>query len=183
MGRMPSVAHKPQPRSFMYLEVALDVGKAPAAAPTITVSDADNDPSITSPNSAQALNGQPPGALPAGPAPVIPDWYKVGWRAVGGVDEPALTEGELKDKAVLDQFLSEQFYGAWYHNAAIIFFVSLSCTIAFVKLSFKYHLAGGHCDTFPHPLSFRMGMAFPRARRMCNILHHFYDSRAPSRAR
>ena len=62
--------------------------------------------------------------MPAGPAPEIPDWYKLGWRDVSGIDRPALQEGEEKDKAVLDLFLSEQFYGEWYHNAALVIVVS-----------------------------------------------------------
>ena len=66
------------------------------------------------------LQQQPPGAMPAGPAPPIPDWYKVGWRSVSGADDPTVPEGEMKDKTVLDAFLKEQFYGDWYHNAALI---------------------------------------------------------------
>jgi hypothetical protein len=64
-----------------------------------------------------------PGALPEGVAPAIPDWYRVGWRQASGIDDAPLAEGEEKDKGVLDLFLSEQFYGSWYHNAAIIIFV------------------------------------------------------------
>ena len=66
-----------------------------------------------------------PGELPAGPAPAIPEWYKVGWRQVGGIDADPLTAGEQKDRTVLDMFLGEQFYGYWYYNAGIIFFVGL----------------------------------------------------------
>ncbi|KAF8905450.1 C2 domain-containing protein [Gymnopilus junonius] len=61
-----------------------------------------------------------PGAIPSKAVSVIPDWYKVGWRQVSGIDEPHLSDAEEKDKRVLETFLSEQFYGAWYHNAAII---------------------------------------------------------------
>ena len=86
--------------------------------PTITVEDVDK---IAADEEEQPdVPGQPPGAMPAGPAPAIPDWYKVGWRAGSGVDEPVLSEGEEKDKHVLDLFLKEQFYGDWYHNAALI---------------------------------------------------------------
>lgn len=60
--------------------------------------------------------------MPDGPAPTIPEWYKAGWRAVGGIDSPK-KEGEEHDKSIIDMYLNEQFYGAWYHNAAIIFFV------------------------------------------------------------
>ena len=69
---------------------------------------------------------QAPGALPEGPASDIPDWFKIGWRAVGGTDNAPLTEGEQKDKATLAMFIEEQYYGAWYHNAAIIIFAILA---------------------------------------------------------
>lgn len=67
-----------------------------------------------------------PGGYPSVLAPVVPDWYKVGWRAVANIDAPPLEDGEEKDKSILGLFLSEQFYGAWYHNAALIFFVCLA---------------------------------------------------------
>lgn len=67
-----------------------------------------------------------PGAYPSSLAPVIPDWYRVGWRAVANIDAPPLEEGEERDKSILGLFLREQFYGAWYHNAALIFFVRLT---------------------------------------------------------
>ncbi|KAG6371667.1 C2 domain-containing protein [Boletus reticuloceps] len=67
-----------------------------------------------------------PGGYPSGPAPVIPDWYKIGWRAVANIDAPPLEEGEEKDKSILGLFLREQFYGAWYHNAALIFFAVIA---------------------------------------------------------
>lgn len=37
----------------------------------------------------------------------IPDWYKVGWRDVTGVDTP-VPAGEDRDKRVLHMFISEQ---------------------------------------------------------------------------
>ncbi|EIN03452.1 hypothetical protein PUNSTDRAFT_26447, partial [Punctularia strigosozonata HHB-11173 SS5] len=52
----------------------------------------------------------------------IPDWYKVGWRAVSGIDDGPLDDDEARDKTVLEMFVAEQFYGDWYHNAALIFF-------------------------------------------------------------
>ena len=64
-----------------------------------------------------------PGDLPATLAPAIPDWYKVGWRQVGGIDIDPLMPGEQKDRTVLDMFLGDQFYGRWYYNAGIIIFV------------------------------------------------------------
>ena len=61
--------------------------------------------------------------MPAVSAPEIPDWYRIGWREVSGIDAP-VTEGPAKDKLILDAFLKEQFYGEWYHSAAVIIFVS-----------------------------------------------------------
>lgn len=103
-------------------EVAVDTGHSDIL-PTITVEDVDRLDAVQE-SSAVPQEVAAPGAMPPGPAPAIPDWYKVGWRAVGGIDEPTLTEGEVKDKAVLDTFLKEQFYGEWYHNAALIVLVS-----------------------------------------------------------
>lgn len=105
-----------------FLEVAVDTGKTPAIVPTITVTDASKE---AQPDGVSQGNAKgPPGAMPDGPAPQIPDWYKAGWRAVGGIDDPQ-TEGAEKDKTVIDMFLNEQMYGAWYHNAGIVFFVRL----------------------------------------------------------
>lgn len=107
-------------------EVTLDTGNSNNVVPTITVSDADvaapkND-SKSKPVVADDAMPKPPGDV-EGIAPTIPDWYRVGWRSVSGIDAPPLPEGEERDKGVLDMFLSEQMYGDWYHNAALIFFV------------------------------------------------------------
>lgn len=88
--------------------------------------DTDSERDKTASTSKQDIeNGAPaiPGELPAHLAPVIPDWYKVGWRQMSGIDNEPIPEGEEKDKGILDMFLSEQFYGSWYHNAAVIIFV------------------------------------------------------------
>ncbi|KAG5654026.1 hypothetical protein H0H81_008041 [Sphagnurus paluster] len=94
--------------------------------PTIKVEDTENA-IISSDNSQPAEVPQTdknvvPGAFPTTRAPPIPDWYRVGWRQMSGIDKPSLPEGEERDKGVLDMFLSEQYYGAWYHNAALIVF-------------------------------------------------------------
>ena len=53
----------------------------------------------------------------------------VGRKEGGGMafasrgDKPP-AEGAERDKNVLEMFLSEQYYGAWYHNAAVMIFVS-----------------------------------------------------------
>lgn len=104
--------------SDVLAEVAVDTGHS-NVVPTITVEDVDKLAAAQEPASAHQAP-MPPGAMPAGPAPAIPDWYKIGWREVGGIDQPTVTEGEAKDKTVLDAFLKEQFYGDWYHNAALI---------------------------------------------------------------
>ncbi|KAL5495683.1 TCB2 [Sanghuangporus weigelae] len=104
-------------------EVAVTTGQKPAIPPTITITDADSEARPNGVAPPESLPpSQVPGALPEGAAAAIPEWFKVGWRAVGGIDDAPLTEGEAKDKAILEMFVGEQYYGAWYHNAAIIFF-------------------------------------------------------------
>lgn len=126
--------------------------------PTISVQDVDLDLETAKQKPSNGASLQPadddvekvPGALPAGPAPAIPDWYVVGWRQASGIDEPPLPEGEEKEKKLLDLFISEQFYGAWYHNAALIVFVgpysaahsqlSLSSSPGCLHISLSYSL-------------------------------------------
>ncbi|GLB36472.1 putative tricalbin [Lyophyllum shimeji] len=100
-----------------------------AVVPTITVEDAEREPrkpaplKLAQPTERVEIKADPtPGAFPVTPAPAIPDWYRVGWRQLSEIDKAPLTEGEEVDKGVLDAFLSEQFYGSWYHNAAVIIF-------------------------------------------------------------
>ncbi|KAF7367225.1 hypothetical protein MSAN_00784300 [Mycena sanguinolenta] len=88
--------------------------------PTITVEDIDGG-KLEDVHEDHDDTPQPPGSIVA-TSGAIPDWYKVGWRHASGIDNEPLTEGEEKDKGVLDMFLAEQFYGSWYHNAAIIVF-------------------------------------------------------------
>lgn len=109
------------------IEVKLAPPTNPSTIPTITIEDADGEqPKVVASGtdqSAEAVQEESaniPGALPTSAAPTIPDWYRIGWRQVSGIDDAPLPEGEAKDKSVLDMFLSEQFYGAWYHNAAVI---------------------------------------------------------------
>ena len=114
--------------SFLGLPIAA-AGSATPAIPTVTIedvdakleqqkehieppkSDAQNTPSIS-----DGANGVP-GQLPSAPAPAIPDWYKVGWRAVGGQNTPG--NGD-PDKHTLAVFIADQYFGDWYHNAAVI---------------------------------------------------------------
>ncbi|KAI8455528.1 C2 domain-containing protein [Phakopsora pachyrhizi] len=55
---------------------------------------------------------------------VIPDWYRVGWLAQVNSSIRSLSDNneELKHVEILESFISEIYYGSWYHNAAIIFF-------------------------------------------------------------
>lgn len=124
------------------LELKVEPGRS-NVVPTITVEDHDGPKPLVkakdapeSPQDVQddAAANEIPGAMPTDPAPAIPDWYRVGWRQVSGIDSPPPTEGEEKDRNILELFLSEQFYGDWYHNAAVIVFVR------FIRSSRIYHL-------------------------------------------
>jgi len=117
--------------------LAVDSGKSDIL-PTITVQDVDSDTHADAhrdvhpdahhdvhPDVQEDERTTPPGAISSRIAPAIPDWYKVGWRAFTDLDKPA--EGdEQKRKRLFHTFLSDQFYGDWYHNAALIIFVRIS---------------------------------------------------------
>ncbi|KZW02621.1 tricalbin [Exidia glandulosa HHB12029] len=107
-------ANGPLKRDFVAKEVAIDTGKGAQVAPTITIDDADAEPA-----SAADQTSPVPGAYPTGPAAKIPDWYKVGWRAVAQLDKD-VPEGEERDRSILDAYIGEAYYGEWWHNAAII---------------------------------------------------------------
>ncbi|KAG7450195.1 tricalbin [Guyanagaster necrorhizus] len=107
-------------------EVPVDRGNS-AVVPTIAVHDADvasEKPQlcVESVKEVDEDTAVLPGALPAAAAPSIPDWYRVGWRQVSGIDQQPPREGEEKDKAVLETFFTDQYYGSWYHNAGVIVF-------------------------------------------------------------
>ncbi|OJT13069.1 hypothetical protein TRAPUB_10382 [Trametes pubescens] len=122
-------------------ELAVDTGTANSSGlPTITIEDVDRSRAVNGNGVAdQKTNGvvsptsptwpasptdptdpEVPGAMPNGPAPEIPDWYKLGWRDVSGIDKAPPSAGDEADKEVLTLFLKEQYYGEWYHNAALI---------------------------------------------------------------
>ncbi|KAF8807280.1 transmembrane protein [Phlegmacium glaucopus] len=101
--------------------------------PTIVVEDMGDDekPQVTAPDAGQTQAVEDdavaaPGAFQIKPAPIIPEWYTVGWRQASGIDKPPLPEGEEKDNNILQMFIGEQYYGAWYHNAGIIIFAVLA---------------------------------------------------------
>ena len=98
-------------------ELPVDTGNS-SVVPTITVHGVEAHPNDVA---TIVQPAETPGSFDAAPY-VIPDWYKVGWRAAGGLDSPEL-QGEAKDAAILSVFLNEQYYGDWYHNAGLIFFV------------------------------------------------------------
>ncbi|EFP82963.2 uncharacterized protein PGTG_09931 [Puccinia graminis f. sp. tritici CRL 75-36-700-3] len=54
----------------------------------------------------------------------IPDWYKIGWAAqIEHVDLSSKSDqDEAKHLDLIETFLSEVYYGTWFHNAAVIFF-------------------------------------------------------------
>lgn len=112
-------------------EISLDTGHGTPVTPTITISDVDKaladehsrgeGKGISS--ETRADDGSLiPGAIPDILAATIPDWYRVGWRAVGGIDHASPTDQEMIDKEALAAFIKEQYYGEWYHNAGVIFF-------------------------------------------------------------
>ncbi|GAA5974459.1 hypothetical protein JCM11641_003227 [Rhodosporidiobolus odoratus] len=71
----------------------------------------------------------PPGALPEkegekGKVREIPSWFAIGWT---GQDKTLfLSPEEAKERSVLADFVSDAWYGQWYHNAGLLLFSVLS---------------------------------------------------------
>ncbi|ORY31245.1 C2 domain-containing protein [Naematelia encephala] len=86
-------------------------------APTVSLDDVDK----ASRAEGQVAGGdQVPGSIPAGTAPPVPTWMQSGWRQVAKLD---VTGEKTRDEtSILAEYLSEQMYGAWWHNAGIIIF-------------------------------------------------------------
>ncbi|KAF8525146.1 tricalbin [Hysterangium stoloniferum] len=112
-------------------ELSLDTSRG-SITPTITISDVDKSqadeevaPSQPQSTVSETNNETTPGAIPEKPVPDIPDWYRIGWRAVSGIDNVPNTQEEV-DKGILAAFLHEQYYGDWYHNAGVIFFAVIT---------------------------------------------------------
>lgn len=125
--------------SFRSTELSVAGNSSAPAVPTIVVEDHGDGPKVTAADTEQAAQdiqeeeaaaAAVPGAIPAKQAASIPDWYKVGWRQMSGIDKQPLPEEE-RDKGVLDLFLAEHYYGDWYHNAGIIIFVRIHHTLIY----------------------------------------------------
>jgi len=122
--------------SFPSTELTVAGNHSAPAVPTIVVEDHGDGPKVTAADTEQAAQdiqeeeaaAAVPGAIPAQQAGSIPDWYKVGWRQMSGIDKLPPPEEE-RDKGVLDLFLAEHYYGDWYHNAGIIIFVRIYHTL------------------------------------------------------
>ncbi|KAI0308025.1 tricalbin [Multifurca ochricompacta] len=98
-------------------EVAIDSGNGnDSLIPTITIEDVDEEQVKDVP--------QFPGDYPTSKAAHIPDWYKVGWRAF--TDDKTSEDVDQKQLRLMNSWISEQYYGEWYYNAAVIIFAVLA---------------------------------------------------------
>ncbi|WWD07266.1 hypothetical protein V865_005363 [Kwoniella europaea PYCC6329] len=103
-----------------------------APAPTVTLADVDK----ASKAEGQGVGEQDvPGAIPTGSAPPIPTWLKTGWRQVAGLGKDDKT---AEESSILAAYLTENMYGAWFHNAGIILF-----SILMTRFVTVFHLGWG----------------------------------------
>ncbi|KAI7888150.1 C2 domain-containing protein [Mucor mucedo] len=120
------------------------------------VAEAFADPS-TNAKSMSSSTKKTPGSFVEDPIKAgIPDWYNVGWTAFSNLPNPGdekamaefsktLTEEQIKDKYYnsrssngevddfIAQFISEKYYGEWYHNCGVVF-VAIFFTWLLIKL-------------------------------------------------
>jgi hypothetical protein len=141
--------------------------------PTITVEDADHKHVDHVTNGVKPLHEegseQLPGAIPTQAADPIPHWYRVGWREMSGKDCMPL-EGEAKDQSVLDLFISEQFYGDWYHNAGVIVFVCACHRRPVLNLTVS--VVGCLSDAFSNQVQFWVGLVVHSTCLLQHLLHY-----------
>ena len=116
----------PSPYRHPFPEVAVDTGNA-SLLPTITIQDVDKE-------QPEDIPQQLPGSLPTSEVAGIPDWYKVGWRAFTDFDKP-LEEEDQKQLRLMNSWISQQYYGEWYYNAALVISVCLSCVLSLSELT------------------------------------------------
>ncbi|KAI0274871.1 tricalbin [Gloeopeniophorella convolvens] len=102
-------------------EVAIDSSSA-GVVPTIRIEDVDK---ATEQEAKEEAAPPLPGDLPAAKAAAIPDWYKVGWRAFTDLEQPVEDE-DKQQRRLMNVWISEQYYGEWYHSAAVIIFAVLT---------------------------------------------------------
>ncbi|WWC72638.1 uncharacterized protein I206_106602 [Kwoniella pini CBS 10737] len=100
--------------------VTIDTSTSKSAPiPTVSLADVDR----ASRAEGQGAGEQDlPGAIPTGAAPSVPTYIKTGWRQVAGLGKDDKTAEESN---ILAAYLTEQMYGAWFHNAGIILFAIL----------------------------------------------------------
>ncbi|TFY64762.1 hypothetical protein EVG20_g5845 [Dentipellis fragilis] len=110
-------------------EIAVDSGIT-SVLPTITIQDVDKEAEAKDKEEDRdeeegGVVGHPqiPGAIPASTVPDIPGWYKAGWRAFTDLDAQ---DEDSKDRRMLHAFISDQYYGEWYHSAGLVVFAILS---------------------------------------------------------
>ncbi len=103
---------------------------------------------------------QLPGSLPTSEAARIPDWYKVGWRAFTDLDAP-LEDEDQKQLRLMKSWISQQYYGEWYYNAAVIICVCHSCVHSLSQLMIPspWSILGRTHISFYDSLQPRVGLA------------------------
>lgn len=105
--------------SYICSEVVTDIG-GHNVKPTITLADvsaASKAEQQRAPDTQAASQAAIPGGLPSEIAAAIPEWYRVGWRAQSqAVMDTGGDIVEARHIGLLEEFVSESYYGAWYHK-------------------------------------------------------------------
>ncbi|KAH6906705.1 transmembrane protein [Coprinopsis sp. MPI-PUGE-AT-0042] len=108
------------------LQGLVNSAPTPLMIPSIVIEDSDEQKTaVPAPNykaEPKAATGEEP-PTDAPPKPSVHDFCTVGWTKMHEAKYPPLAdEGEERDSAILNQFLSEQYYSAWWQNAGILVF-------------------------------------------------------------
>ncbi|KAK4700199.1 hypothetical protein P7C70_g6053, partial [Phenoliferia sp. Uapishka_3] len=130
MSALPSL-RGPEVKEFKAaggMGMASDVGTKPSLGPTTSPTEVAKLDKDRKENELVEVEKLPPGEMPVGPTGSklreIPDWFNIGWTSMDRT--LFLTPEEQLKNSVLADFVSQSYYGEWWHNAGIIVFAVIS---------------------------------------------------------
>ncbi|TXT05904.1 hypothetical protein VHUM_03665 [Vanrija humicola] len=120
VGNVPGMGALKDDKANTARAVGIDTSSAGAPVPTVTIEDAEK---TTVAAAKPPTEDDIPGTIPMTVLPGIPDWMPIGWKQVAGIEGRGIPDAKTAEQLdILSNFLSDQYYGQWYHNAGVILF-------------------------------------------------------------
>ncbi|KAL1412655.1 Tricalbin-2 [Vanrija albida] len=128
VGNVPGMGALKDDKSNRAVAVGIDTSSAGAPVPTVTIEDAEK---TTVAAAKPPTENDIPGTIPMTVLPGVPDWMPIGWKQVAGIEGRGIPDAKTAEQLdILSNFLSDQYYGQWYHNAGVIVFAVVATRLA-----------------------------------------------------